>query len=108
MNTHHLSVGEKAPDFTANTTSGTVDFYRDIKGWVAFLSHLEDIGPVLSTEIEEYAQRNRFFPKEEVTYISRSSSKLGNHVGWSRPGLVRPNLLVIADAECIIARRYGM
>lgn len=112
METNHLSIGMKAPDFTANTTMGVLNL-SDFKGkWVILFSHPGDFTPVCTTEFLAFAKENEEFEKLNTQLIGLSIDSNPSHLAWlnsiyNTTGVTIP-FPVIADRVGDIARLYGM
>ena len=93
-----------APDFTAETTEGTIHFYDWIgDGWVVLLLHPKDFTPVCTTELGYMAKIKPEFDKRGVKIISLSVAPLDRHSGWANDiketqGFA-PNYPMIADID---------
>jgi alkyl hydroperoxide reductase subunit AhpC len=78
-----LHIGDAAPDFTAETTDGTIHFHDWISdGWVVLFSHPKDFTPVCTTELGYMAKIKPEFDKRGVKIIGLSVDPLGRHSGW--------------------------
>jgi peroxiredoxin 2/4 len=76
-------IGDQAPDFTAMTTQGELNFAKWAEGkWVVFFSHPADFTPVCSTELTEFAKRSAEFDKRNVKLIGLSIDSIHAHVAW--------------------------
>lgn len=109
---NHLSIGMKAPDFSANTTFGPIRF-SDYKGkWVVFFSHPGDFTPVCTTEFVAFAQAFPKFSEMNVQLLGLSIDSNPSHLAWvnaifESSGITIP-FPVVADRTGEIARLYGM
>ena len=108
----NLSIGMKAPDFSANTTFGPIRF-SDYKGkWVVFFSHPGDFTPVCTTEFLAFAQAYPQFLEKNVQLLGLSIDSNPSHLAWvysiyETTGITIP-FPVVADRTGDIARLYGM
>jgi alkyl hydroperoxide reductase subunit AhpC len=79
-----LHIGDAAPDFTAETTEGTIHFHDWIgDGWVVLFSHPKDFTPVCTTELGYMAKIKPEFDKRGVKIIGLSVDPLDRHSGWA-------------------------
>jgi thioredoxin-dependent peroxiredoxin len=107
-----LRLGDEAPDFTAETTQGTISFHEWLgDGWGVLFSHPKDFTPVCTTELGYTASLKDEFDKRGVKVVGLSVDPLDSHVGWSKDieevtGNA-PNFPMIAD-DGTIARLYDM
>jgi alkyl hydroperoxide reductase subunit AhpC len=76
-------LGDDAPNFTAETTEGTINFY-DWKGdgWAVLFSHPKDFTPVCTTELGRLAGLKREFEKRNTKVIGLSVDPMESHAGW--------------------------
>src|SRR4051795_5770424 len=108
-----LRLGDDAPNFTAETTEGTIDFY-DWKGdsWAVLFSHPKDFTPVCTTELGYTAKLKPEFDRRGVKVIGLSVDPLDAHRSWSKDieetQGTAPNFPMIADPDRKIADLYGM
>ena len=108
-----LQLGDTAPDFTAETTEGTINFHEWIgDGWAVLFSHPKDFTPVCTTELGEVARLKPEFEKRNAKVIGLSVDPLDSHAGWARDieetqGSAL-NFPVIADADRKVSDLYGM
>ena len=108
-----LRLGDDAPNFTAETTEGTIDFY-EWKGdsWAVLFSHPKDFTPVCTTELGYLASIKPEFDKRNVKIIGLSVDELGNHTAWAED--IRetqgtaPNYPIIADSDRKVSDLYDM
>ena len=80
-----LRIGSIAPDFTAETTQGTIHFHDWIgDSYAVLFSHPKDYTPVCTTELGEVARLKPEFDKRNTKVIGLSVDKVGDHHGWSQ------------------------
>ena len=108
-----LQLGDTAPDFTADTTEGTISFHDWIgDGWVVLFSHPKDFTPVCTTELGYVAKLKPEFDKRNVKAIGLSVDSVEDHVAWSKDIAetqgVAPNYPMIGDSDLAVAKLYGM
>ena len=107
-----VKIGQHAPDFTAETTYGTVCL-DDYKGkWLVLFSHPGDFTPVCTTEMIAFAKAYPYFEKLNTCLLGLSVDSNSSHLAWMHDiycmtGIVLP-FPIIADRNGSIARRYGM
>ena len=105
-------LGQKAPEFIANTTKGPVSL-EDYKGkWVILFSHPADFTPVCTTEFMEFARKYGDFKKLNVELIGLSVDSIYSHIEWMKDikdkfGIEIP-FPVIADINKEVAKEYNM
>jgi alkyl hydroperoxide reductase subunit AhpC len=108
-----LRLGDDAPNFTATTTEGEIDFYA-WKGdsWAVLFSHPKDFTPVCTTELGAVAGLKPEFDKRNTKVIGLSVDTTGSHEGWSQDiEDVTGNALnfpLIADDDKKVADLYDM
>ncbi len=108
-----VRLGDEAPDFTAETTEGTVNFHEWIgDGWCVLFSHPKDYTPVCTTELGYVATIHAEFEKRGVKVIGLSVDPLDDHRGWIKDINETQNTTVnfpmIADPERKVATLYDM
>ena len=80
-----LRIGDEAPNFTAETTAGTIDFHDWIgDGWAILFSHPKDFTPVCTTELGYMAGLKPEFDKRGCKIIGLSVDGVSDHEAWSR------------------------
>ena len=78
-----LRINDVAPDFTAETTHGTIHFHEWISdSWVLFFSHPKDFTPVCTTELGSAAALQGEFAKRGVKLIGLSVDPVSTHRQW--------------------------
>jgi alkyl hydroperoxide reductase subunit AhpC len=80
-----IRLGDTAPNFTAETTEGILDFY-DWKGnsWAVLFSHPKDFTPVCTTELGRVAALKKEFAKRNTKVMGLSVDPLESHMSWMR------------------------
>ena len=108
-----LRLGDRAPDFSAETTRGTINFHDWIEdGWCILFSHPKDFTPVCTTELGRAAALKPEFEARNARIIWLSVDSVGDHELWSKDieetqGCA-VNFPLIADSERAVATLYGM
>jgi len=108
-----LRINDTAPDFTAQTSEGTVNFHEWIgDGWAMLFSHPKDFTPVCATELGYVAKTSDEFAKRGCKVIGLSVDKVDDHVRWAADiediGGAPLNFPVIADESLEVAKLYDM
>lgn len=108
-----LRLGDVAPNFTAETTTGTIDFHEFIgDNWVVLFSHPADFTPVCTTELGFTAKLKDEFEKRNTKAIALSVDDLTSHTNWIKDieetQHVAMNFPIIADPDKKVATLYGM
>jgi thioredoxin-dependent peroxiredoxin len=108
-----LRIGDTAPDFTAETTEGTIKFHEWLgDSWGVLFSHPKDYTPVCTTELGYMAKIKPEFDKRNTKIIGLSVDPLDSHKGWlsdiEETQGTAPNYPLIADADFNVAKLYGM
>ena len=108
-----LRINEEAPNFTAETTQGTIDFHKWIgDGWAILFSHPKDFTPVCTTELGYMAGLQPEFAKRNTKVIGLSVDPVSSHGKWA--GDIeetqghKVNYPMIGDPELKIAKLYDM
>ncbi len=108
-----LQLGDTAPDFTAETTEGKINFYGFLgDSWGVLFSHPADYTPVCTTELGKTAALKKEFEKRNVKVLAVSVDPLDKHRGWKNDINETQNVSVdfpiIADEDKTVANLYGM
>ena len=108
-----LKIGGEAPDFTAETTEGTINFHEWIgDGWCLFFSHPKDFTPVCTTELGAVAKLKPEFDKRGIKAIGLSVDSVADHIAWSKDieetQGAAVNFPLIGDEDLAVAKLYGM
>ena len=106
-------INDTAPDFSAETTQGTINFHEWIgNGWAILFSHPKDFTPVCTTELGYMAGLQSEFAKRNTKIIALSVDPVSDHKKWSadieETQGHRVNYPMIGDPELRIAKLYGM
>ena len=108
-----LSINQTVPDFTAQTTEGTINFHECIgDSWAVLFSHPKDFTPICTTELGYMARIKPEFDKRGVKIIGLSVDSLDNHGAWAKDieetQGTAPNYPLISDTDFAISKAYGM
>ncbi len=108
-----IRLGDTAPDFTVDTTQGSVAFHDWLgSSWGVLFSHPKDFTPVCTTELGEVAKLKDEWAKRNVKVIGLSVDSLSDHEGWSadieETQGVAVNFPLIADPDRKVADLYDM
>ena len=108
-----LQLGTTAPDFTAQTTEGTIRLHEWIgESWAVLFSHPKDFTPVCTTELGSVAMLSTEFQRRNVRLIGLSVDSLTDHRRWlddiEETQGVRPDYPIIADTDLSVSKLYGM
>lgn len=108
-----LRLGDTAPDFTQDSTAGTISFHAWAgDNWVVLFSHPADFTPVCTTELGKTAALSGEFAKRHVKPIAISVDPLDQHGLWIKDINETQNCTVdfpiIADADKKVATLYDM
>ena len=108
-----LRLGDEAPNFTAETTEGEIDFHQWLgDSWGVLFSHPKDYTPVCTTELGYTEKLRPDFEKRNVKVIGLSVDPLDAHSGWKKDikdvtGF-EPEFPMIADADRKVSQLYDM
>ncbi len=108
-----LQLGDTAPDFTAETTEGSISFHDWIgDSWAVLFSHPKDFTPVCTTELGYVAKLKPEFNKRNVKVIGLSVDSTDDHGAWAKDieetqGQA-PNYPIVGDSDLAVAKAYGM
>ena len=108
-----LRINDIAPDFTAQTTKGTIRFHDWIgNGWAVLFSHPKDFTPVCTTELGYMAKIEPDFTKRGAKLIGLSIDPVDNHNRWAADieetqGFL-PKYPMIGDTDLAVAKLYNM
>jgi alkyl hydroperoxide reductase subunit AhpC len=108
-----LRINDVAPDFTAETTHGTIHFHEWLgDSWAVLFSHPKDFTPVCTTELGAVASLENEFAQRGAKVIGLSVDPLDNHDRWAVDiedvGGAKVNYPIIADTDLKIAKLYDM
>ncbi len=108
-----LRINDIAPDFTAETTQGTIHFHDWIgDSWAILFSHPKDFTPVCTTELGSVAVLQPEFEARGVQVIGLSVDPVDNHSKWAQDiedvGGAKVNFPMIGDPELKVAKLYDM
>ena len=108
-----LRLGDEAPDFSAETTEGTIKFHDWLgDSWGVLFSHPKDFTPVCTTELGYMAHLQPEFDRRNVKVIGLSVDSTDNHEGWANDieetQGARPNYPIIGDNDFNVSKLYGM
>jgi alkyl hydroperoxide reductase subunit AhpC len=108
-----IRLGDTAPDFTAETTEGTIHFHEWLgNGWGVLFSHPKDFTPVCTTELGTVARIKPEFEKRNCKVIGLSVDPVDSHHGWAKDieetQGVALNFPVIADGDRKVSDLYDM
>lgn len=108
-----LRLGDEAPNFSAETTEGRMDFHQWLgSSWGVLFSHPADFTPVCTTELGAVAKSKEDFAKRNVKVIAVSVDSLESHRGWiediNETQRTAMNFPIIADPDRKVASLYDM
>ena len=108
----NVKIGERAPEFEAETTMGMVNL-NDYKGkWLVFFSHPGDFTPVCTTEMIAFTRAHTYFKQINTELLGLSVDSNSSHLAWVYDIYCKTGIIVsfpiIADRNAKIARKYGM
>ena len=108
-----LKLGEIAPNFTQNSTFGTIDFHTYLgDSWGVLFSHPKDFTPVCTTELGTVAKLSDEFAKRNVKVLALSVDSRESHDRWvldiNETQNTTVNFPIVADEDRTVASDYGM
>lgn len=108
-----LRINDQAPNFTAETTEGAINFHEWLgDGWGILFSHPKDYTPVCTTELGYVAKLKPEFEKLNCKVIGLSIDPVDNHTGWAKDieetQGTKVNFPMIADTDLNVAKLYSM
>jgi len=108
-----LRLGDTAPDFTANTSEGTINFHEWLgESWGVLFSHPADYTPVCTTELGTVAKYTEQFKERNVKVAALSVDGVDSHHGWikdiNETQNTTVNFPIIADEDKKVATLYDM
>ncbi len=108
-----LRINDEAPDFTAETTEGTVRFHDWIgDGWAILFSHPKDFTPVCTTELGTVAALKDEFARRNCKIMGISVDGVSDHHAWSEDiasfGGHPINYPLVGDPELSVVKLYDM
>jgi len=108
-----LRINDQTPNFSAETTEGTIDFHDWLgDGWGILFSHPKDYTPVCTTELGYVAKLKPEFEKRNCKVIGLSIDPVDNHEGWANDieetQGTKVNFPMIADTDLKVALLYNM
>ena len=108
-----IRLGDEAPNFSAETTQGSIDFHEWIgDSWTILMSHPADFTPVCTTELGRVANLKKEFEKRQTKVIAVSVDPIESHGGWIKDINETQNASVdfplIADKDRSVALLYDM
>lgn len=108
-----IRIGDVAPDFTAETTEGTIKFHEWIgDNWAILFSHPKDFTPVCTTELGYMARLKPEFDKRKTKIIGLSIDPVSDHKNWvgdiAETQGHAVNYPMIGDADLTVAKLYDM
>ena len=108
-----LRINSEAPNFTAETTQGTIEFHKWIgDGWAILFSHPKDFTPVCTTELGYMAGLKPEFDKRNTKVLGLSIDPVTDHKKWSQDIQETQghavNYPIVGDADLTVAKLYDM
>ncbi len=108
-----LRLGDIAPDFTVETTDGTLNFHEYLgDGWGVLFSHPKDFTPVCTTELGMVSKLKPEFDKRNVKVVGLSVDPIDSHKAWvgdiEETQGTALNFPLIADPERVVSDLYDM
>jgi thioredoxin-dependent peroxiredoxin len=108
-----VRIGDVAPDFSAETSEGKINFHEWIgNSWAILFSHPKDFTPVCTTELGYMASLKPEFDKRNCKIIGLSADAVSDHKNWAKDIQETqghaPNYPIIGDADLTVAKLYDM
>ena len=108
-----MRIGEEAPNFTAETTEGKINFHEWVGDhWAVLFSHPKDFTPVCTTELGYMARIKPEFDKRNTKIIGLSVDSVEDHKKWAKDieetQGTAPNYPMIGDTDYAVAKLYDM
>jgi alkyl hydroperoxide reductase subunit AhpC len=108
-----LQLGDTAPDFSAETTEGSINFHDWLgDSWAVLFSHPKDFTPICTTELGYMASIKPEFDRRGVKIIGLSVDPTDRHADWAKDieetQGTAPNYPIIGDSDFSVAKAYGM
>ena len=108
-----VRINDVAPDFSAETTEGKINFHEWIgNNWAILFSHPKDFTPVCTTELGYMAGLKPEFERRNCKIIGLSADPVSDHKGWAKDIQETqghaPNYPIIGDADLTVAKLYDM
>ncbi|HET7932404.1 MAG TPA: peroxiredoxin [Rhodanobacteraceae bacterium] len=108
-----LQLGETAPDFTLDSTQGSLHFAAYARDhWVVLFSHPKDFTPICTTELGAFARRKADFDARDTRLLGLAVDPVEDHQRWAQDiaqvGGAELNYPILADPDLEVAKLYGM
>ena len=108
-----LKLNDEAPNFTASSTHGDIDFHQWIGGsWAVLFSHPKDFTPVCTTELGQVAKMEKEFSKRNCKLIGLSVDSVQSHIEWEKDIEETQgfpvNFPMIGDTDLAVSKLYNM
>ena len=108
-----IALGQEAPNFTAETTEGKLDFHEYLgDSWGVLFSHPKDFTPVCTTELGRVAALKPEFDKRNVKVVGLSVDATTDHESWAKDieetQGTAPNFPIIGDDDYKVSKLYDM
>ncbi len=108
-----MKLGDKVPDFSADSTAGEIRFHDWIgQDWCLLFSHPKDFTPICTTELGSMARYHADFTERGVKVIGLGTDSVEDHIRWSgdieETQGARPRYPIIADTDLQVAKLYDM
>lgn len=108
-----LTIGDIAPDFTAQTSEGQINFHEWLgDSWGVIFSHPKDFTPICTTELGALAKVKPEFDRRGVKILALSVDPVEKHEGWAKDieksTGAAPNFPLVGDVDFTVSKLYGM